>query len=193
MTRRHCHPAVRSYSRPMGTLRGKSFLTIVDDLYEDLELWYPKYRFEEEGATVVIAGLEKKTYAGKNGYPCAAEARIAEVAARDFDGFLIPGGFMPDKLRRDSTVLQLTRDFDAAQKLIGMICHAGWIPISAKILRGRRVTSTPGIRDDLENAGAVWVDAPVVVDSHFVSARRPPDLPAYGAALIAWCHAKRAG
>lgn len=171
----------------MTALRGKRFLTLVDDLYEDLELWYPKYRFEEEGAEVVIAGLERKTYDGKNGYPCAADALIADVESRDFDGFLIPGGFMPDKLRRYPKVLQLTREFDAAQKLIGMICHAGWIPVSAKILRGRRVTSTPGIRDDLENAGATWVDEPVVVDGHLVSARRPPDLPAYGAALIAWC------
>lgn len=167
-------------------LRGKRYLTLVDDLYEDLELWYPKYRFEEEGAEVVIAGLERKTYTGKNGYPCVAEALVSEVEARDFDGFLIPGGFMPDKLRRYPKVLQLTRDFDAARKLIGMICHAGWIPISAKILRGRRVTSTPGIRDDLENAGATWVDEAVVVDGHLASARRPPDLPAYGAALVAW-------
>ena len=170
----------------MSTLRGKRFLTIVDDLYEDLELWYPKYRFEEEGAEVLIAGLAKKTYAGKNGYPCEAEMLISDADSRDFDGFLIPGGFMPDKLRRHSKVLELTREFDAAKKLIGMICHAGWIPISAKILTGRRVTSTPGIRDDLENAGAVWVDKPVVVDGHLVSARRPPDLPAYGRALVAW-------
>lgn len=170
----------------MGILNGKRFLTLVDDLYEDLELWYPKYRFEEEGAEVVIAGLEKKSYEGKNGYPCPAEALIADVRAEDFDGFLIPGGFMPDKLRRYPKVLQLTREFDASKKLIGMICHAGWIPVSAKILRGRRVTSTPGIRDDLENAGAIWLDEPVVVDGHLVSARRPPDLPAYGAALVNW-------
>lgn len=175
----------------MSTLHGKRFLTLVDDLYEDLELWYPKYRFEEEGAEVVVAGLEKKTYAGKNGYPCAAEVLLADVGAGDFHGFLIPGGFMPDKLRRYPKVLELTREFDAAGKLIGMICHAGWIPISAKILRGRRVTSTPGIRDDLENAGATWVDEPVVVDGHIVSARRPPDLPAYGAALVAWCKGGR--
>lgn len=170
----------------MNPLRGKRLLTLVDELYEELELWYPKYRFEEEGAEVVIAALERKTFAGKHGYPCPPDALIAEVAERDFDGFLIPGGFMPDKLRRSPEVLQLTRDFDAAGKLIGMICHAGWIPISAKILRGRRVTSTPGIRDDLENAGATWVDEPVVIDGHIVSARRPPDLPAYGAALVAW-------
>lgn len=170
----------------MGRLSGKRFLTIVDDLYEDLELWYPKYRFEEEGAEVVIAGLERKSYTGKNGYPRAAEALITEIEARDFDGFLIPGGFMPDKLRRSSEVLQLTREFDADRKLIGMICHAGWIPISAKILHGRRVTSTPGIRDDLLNAGATWVDEAVVVDGHIISARRPPDLPAYGRALVDW-------
>lgn len=175
----------------MNRLRGTRLLTIVDDLYEDLELWYPKYRLEEEGATVVIAGLEKKTYAGKNGYPCAAEALIADQRSADYDGFLIPGGFMPDKLRRVPKVLELTREFDAAGKLIAQICHAGWIPISAKILKGRRVTSTPGIRDDMENAGALWFDEPVVVDAHFVSARRPPDLPAFGAALVEWLVARR--
>lgn len=170
-------------------MKNRRYLTIVDDLYEDLELWCPKYRFEEEGAEVVIAGLERRSYTGKNGYPCTAETRIADVDAAEFDGFLIPGGFMPDKLRREARVLELTRDFDAAGKLIGLICHAGWIPISAKILRGRRVTSTPGIRDDLENAGAVWVDEPVVVDGHIVSARRPPDIPAYCGALVAWVRA----
>ncbi len=170
-------------------MRGRRYLTLVDDMYEDLELWCPKYRFEEEGAEVVIAGLERRTYTGKNGYPCTAEALIPEMRAEDFDGFLIPGGFMPDKLRRDADVLALTRAFDAAGKLIGLICHAGWIPISAKILRGRRVTSTPGIRDDLENAGAVWIDAPVVVDGHIVSARRPPDIPAYCGALVEWVRA----
>lgn len=175
----------------MQRLRGVRLLTIVDDLYEDLELWYPKYRLEEEGAAVVVAGLERKTYTGKNGYPCAAEALIADQRSTDYDGFLIPGGFMPDKLRRYPKVLELTREFDAAGKLIAQICHAGWIPISAKILKGRRVTSTPGIRDDMENAGALWFDEPVVVDGNLVSARRPPDLPPFGRALVDWLVAKR--
>ena len=159
-------------------------LCFVGDLYEDLELWYPKYRLEEAGHRVVIAGQSLATFAGKNGYPCEAEALIEDMEESDFDGLLIPGGFMPDKLRRDPRVLDLTRRFDASGKLIAQICHAGWIPISAKILEGRRVTSTPGIRDDMENAGAIWLDEPVVVDRNLISARRPPDLPAFGKAIV---------
>lgn len=161
-------------------------LFFVGDLYEDLELWYPLYRFQEAGAKTVIAGESLDTFAGKHGYPCRAEARIDDMREADFTALLIPGGFMPDKLRRNAKVLELTREFDAAGKLIGMICHAGWIPVSAGILKGRTVTSTPGIRDDLTNAGANWVDQAVVRDGNLISARRPPDLPAFGEALISY-------
>lgn len=161
----------------MSSSRG-SILVFVDDIYEDLELWYPKLRLEEAGWHVVVAGPEKgHTYAGKHGYPCQSDAALSSVEEKDFTGLVIPGGFMPDKLRRDPKVLSLTRQFHEKGKLIAMICHAGWIPISAKILKGVRATSTPGIRDDMENAGVQWVDAPVVVDRHIISARRPPDLP----------------
>lgn len=170
----------------MGKLDGVRVLVFVDDLYEDLELWYPKLRLEEEGARTTLAGLEVREYVGKHGYPARADAKLDHVSEADFDALLIPGGFMPDKLRRYPKVLDLTRAFDASGKLIAFICHAGWIPISAKIVRGRRLTSTPGIRDDLENAGALWFDEPVVVDGNFVTARRPPDLPEFGAALVAY-------
>lgn len=161
----------------MSDSRG-SILVFVDDIYEDLELWYPKLRLEEAGWKVVLAGPEKgQTYAGKHGYPCKSDAALSDVEEKDFTGLVIPGGFMPDKLRRDPKVLSLTRQFHEKGKLIAMICHAGWIPISAKILKGVRATSTPGIRDDMENAGVEWVDASVVVDRHIISARRPPDLP----------------
>ena len=159
-------------------LSGRQFLMFVDDIYEDLELWYPKLRLIEAGAAVMIAGPKSgHKYEGKNGYSCVSDATIAEVRAVDFDGLVIPGGFMPDKLRRDPKVLQLTRDFAASGKLVAAICHAGWIPISAGIYRGVRVTGSPGIKDDLVNAGALWEDASVVVDRHFVSSRRPDDLP----------------
>ena len=159
-------------------------LMFVDEIYEDLELWYPRLRLEEAGATVTVAGPELQTVRGKHGYPATPDARIADVREQDFDGLVIPGGFMPDKLRRDSQVLELTRAFDASGKLLAFICHAGWIPISAKIVAGRTLTSTPGIRDDLENAGATWLDEAVVVDGNFVTSRRPPDLPAFGAAIV---------
>ena len=159
-------------------------LFFVGDIYEDLELWYPLYRLQEAGAETVIAGETLGRFAGKHGYPCEAEALVDDMEETDFTALVIPGGFMPDKLRRNPKVLDLTRAFDRSGKLIAMICHAGWIPISAGILTGRTVTSTPGIKDDLTNAGATWVDEPVVADGHILSARRPPDLPAFGRAIV---------
>jgi protease I len=159
-------------------LAGKRILMFVGDIYEDLEVWYPKLRLIEAGAEVVLAGPEAKvTYAGKHGYPCQSDAAIDEVDAASFDGLVVPGGFMPDKLRREAKVLQLVRDFNDAQKLIAAVCHGGWIPISAGVYRGVRVTGSPGIKDDLVNAGAIWEDKPVVIDRHFVSSRKPDDLP----------------
>ena len=152
-------------------LRGKRILIIVGDIYEDLELWYPKLRLIEAGAEVVVAGPEAgRVYAGKNGYPCESDARLSEMKAVDFDGLVVPGGFMPDKLRRDSVVLQLVRDFDDANKLVAAICHGGWIPISAQVYDGVRVTGSPGIKDDLVNAGIARPveDRVEVVDQPFL-------------------------
>jgi protease I len=150
----------------------------VDDIYEDLELWYPKLRLIEAGGRVTVAGPEAdKVYHGKHSYPCRSDAAIREMKADDFHGLVVPGGFMPDKLRRDPQVLKLVRDFSAAGKLVAAICHGGWIPISAGVYRGVRVTGSAGIKDDLINAGALWEDKSVVVDRHFVSSRKPDDLP----------------
>ena len=161
-------------------LEGRRVLILVGDVYEDLELWYPKLRLIEAGADVVVAGPEAgKTYAGKHGYPCTSDATIAEMSAGDFDALVVPGGFMPDKLRRDEKVLQLVRDFADAGKVVAAICHGGWIPISAGVYKDVRVTGSPGIKDDLINAGAIWVDEPVVVDRHFVSSRKPDALPEF--------------
>lgn len=164
----------------------KRVLMFVGDIYEDLELWYPKLRLEEAGATVTVAGPEAGVkYAGKHGYPCVSDARIDDMIEADFDGLVVPGGFMPDVLRRDPAVLKLVADFHAADKLVAAICHGGWIPISAKVYMGVRVTGSPGIKDDLENAGAIFENASVVVDRHFVSSRRPGDLPDFCRAIIA--------
>ena len=169
----------------MQPLKGKRFLIFVGDIYEDLELWYPKLRLIEAGAEVVVAGPEAdKVYAGKNGYPCKSDAAIADVSADGFDGLVVPGGFMPDKLRRDQKVLQIVRDFDSAKKPIAAVCHGGWIPISAGVYKGVRVTGSPGIKDDLVNAGATFEDAAVVVDGHHVSSRKPDDLPDFCQAII---------
>ena len=166
-------------------LAGIRLLSFVGDAYEDLELWYPKLRIEEAGGHVTIAGvMQGRTYAGKHGYPCTSDATIGDMEADDFHGVIIPGGWMPDYLRRDEKVLDLVRTFAAHGKLVAAICHGGWIPISAGVYRGVRVTGSPGIKDDLMNAGAIWEDTPVVVDRHFVSSRKPADLPAFMAAII---------
>ncbi len=159
-------------------LSGKRLLMFVGDSYEDLEVWYPKLRMIEAGAEVVLAGPEAHaTYAGKHGYPCISEAAISDIKTSNFAGLIVPGGFMPDKLRRDPQVLDLVRAFHKSEKLIAAVCHGGWIPISAGVYRGVRVTGSPGIKDDLVNAGAIWEDKAVVVDRHFVSSRKPDDLP----------------
>ena len=148
--------------------------------YEDLELWYPKLRLLETNVNVTVAGPQAETlYRGKHGYPCVSDVNIASMKADDFQGLVIPGGWMPDKLRRDRDILQLVRDFNDSQKMIAAICHGGWIPISAGVYRGVRVTGSAGIKDDLVNAGAIWVDQQVVVDRHFVSSRKPDDLPQF--------------
>lgn len=165
-------------------LTGKRVIALVDEEFEDLELWYPVHRVREEGAEVHLVGDKAgKTYIGKYGVPATSDYAFEDIDASVYDGVLVPGGWAPDKLRRYEGVLSIIRSMDKAGKPIGQICHAGWVLISAKILQGRTVTSTPGIRDDMENAGATWLDQEVVVDGHLVSARRPPDLPAYGKAF----------
>ena len=167
-------------------------LIFVGDDYEDLELWYPKLRLEAAGYRVVLAGdAAKKEYHGKNGYPCKSEIAIGDIRAADYVGVVIVGGWMPDKLRRDPKVLSIVREMSAAKKLIASICHGPWINISAGIVRGVRMTSTPGIKDDLTNAGAIWEDAPTVVDGHHISARRPPDLPEFGERIVEFLAAGR--
>src|SRR6266478_6022421 len=162
----------------------KKVLKFVDDVYEDLELWYPKLRLEEAGFAMTMAAHELKTYSGKHGYPATADALISEMKTSDFCGLLIPGGFMPDKLRRDPDVLALTRDCFEQGKLVAFICHGGWIPISARILKGKSVTGSLGIKDDLENAGATYVDEAVVVDKNLVSSRTPRDLAPFAKAML---------
>ena len=165
-------------------MQNQTLLAFLDDVYEDLELWYPKLRLEEAGYALKCAAPEIKTYAGKHGYPATSDLLLKDANSQDFCGLLIPGGFMPDKLRRDSKVLSLTREFFEQGKLVAFICHGGWIPISAKILQGKRVTGSLGIKDDLENAGGIWVNEPVVVDGNLISSRTPKDCAAFGAAMV---------
>ncbi len=145
--------------RPLADLR---FLMFVDHDYEDLELWYPKLRLIEAGGHVTVAGPKAETvYRGKHGYPCKSDVAIELMEVADFHGMVIPGGFMPDKLRREEKVKNLTSAFAKSGKLVAAICHG-----------------------DLENAGAIWEDAAVVVDRHFVSSRKPDDLPEFCRAIL---------
>lgn len=172
-------------SREELPLQGKKVLILTGDIYEDLELWYPKLRLIEAGASVTVAAEEAgQKYAGKNGYPCVSDAALDEIDCGTFDALVVPGGFMPDKLRRLPLVLDLVRSFFEAGKPVAAICHGGWIPISAGIYRGIRVTGSPGIKDDLINAGGLYEDAAVVVDRNSISSRRPDDLPDFCRALI---------
>ncbi|MFU8860666.1 MAG: type 1 glutamine amidotransferase domain-containing protein [Cyclonatronaceae bacterium] len=169
----------------MFPLEGKKILIFIEDIYEDMELLYPKYRLTEAGATITVAGPEKDSvYRGKNGYPSKSDESYNHLDAGDFDALVIPGGFAPDKLRRSEKVLELTRRIHEEGKPLAHICHAGWVPISAGIMKGYRCTSTPGIKDDLINAGADWVDREVVVDRNMITSRRPDDLPAFCREII---------
>jgi protease I len=168
-------------------MAGKKILILVGDIYEDLELWYPKLRLIEAGAEVTLAGPEAGVvYHGKHSYPAKSDAAIGAMVHESFDGIVLPGGFMPDKLRRDPYLLQLVHNFAEAGKLVAAICHGGWVAISAKVYRGVRVTGSPGIKDDLENAGAIFEDAAVVVDRNFISSRKPDDLPDFCRAILAF-------
>lgn len=168
-------------------LSSKKIVALVHEQFEDLELWYPVLRLREAGAEVVLAGEEAgREYSGKHGVPATADLAYSAVKESDFDGILVPGGWAPDKLRRYPEIIELIRAFDKAEKLIGEICHAGWVLISADILKGRQVTSTPAIKDDMINAGAIWKNTDVIRDGHIVSSRRPPDLPAYLREVIAF-------
>ena len=166
------------------TLKGKTILFFAGPLYEDLELWYPKIRLEEEGARTVVAGTGERTYQGKRGYPLTVDTSVDQIRSQDFDGLVIPGGYAPDVMRRSPALLQLTREIHDAGKPVAFICHAGWVPISAGIVKGRRGTSVGAIKDDLVNAGMRWEDSPVVVDGNLISSRTPADLPDFMRALI---------
>ena len=161
-------------------LKDKKVLTIVSKDYDDLELLYPILRLREAGATVEVAAEKKDTdYKGKFGLTVTSDLSFEEVDITQYDGLLIPGGWAPDYLRRLEPVLDFVKYMDEHKKVIGQICHAGWVLASADILKGRTVTSTPGIKHDLMNAGANWIDTAAVRDGHIVSGQRPPDLPMY--------------
>lgn len=164
---------------------------LVGPEYEDLEVWYPKLRLEEAGYDVPLVGIGEASYRGKHGYPASVDLHIDDLDATTLAGIIAPGGWAPDKLRRFPAVLNAVRNVHAAGRMVATICHGPWILISADIVRGRTLTSTVGIRDDVVNAGATWVDQPSVIDGNIVSARVPKDLPAFGIAMLQVLGAQR--
>jgi len=174
-------------------LQGKRIALLVDNMYQEMEVWYPLYRFREAGAKVVTVGAKAgQTYTSKLGYPVVAEKNYDEVTSTEFDGVIIPGGFAPDVIRRYPKAIQLVKEINDQGKLVAAICHALWVPCSAGILKGRRATSFFAIKDDVINAGAIWEDSEVVVDGNLVSSRKPDDLPAFCLAAIRVAAAKPA-
>ncbi len=168
----------------------ETILMLAGPQYEDLELWYPKLRLEEAGFRVPVAGMGESSYLGKHGYPVTCDGVVADYPAEALAGIVVPGGWAPDKLRRDPEVKARVQQLHAQGKLVATICHGGWVLISAGIVRGRKLTGTTAIKDDVQNAGASFVDAAVVVDGNIISARVPNDLPAFGAALVQWLAAR---
>lgn len=167
-------------------LKGKRVAMLVDQLYQEMEVWYPLYRLQEAGVEVVTVGAEAgKPYGSKLGYPCVAQLSYNEVSADDFDGVIAPGGFAPDHIRRHPKANQFVADVNAQGKLVAAICHGPWVLCSAHgMLKGRKVTSFFAIKDDVVNAGAEWVDEEVVVDKNLVTSRKPEDLPAFALACV---------
>ena len=161
-----------------------TFLILVGPEYEDLEIWYPRLRVEEAGFDTLVAGIGEPSYRGKHGYPCPVDSHINDVTSSSIVGLLAPGGWAPDKIRRDKDALRIVREVHEAGKVVATICHGPWILISAGIVKGKRMTSTVGIRDDLVNAGALWSDEPVVIDGNIISSRVPRDLPQFGKELV---------
>lgn len=164
----------------MPDIQGKRIAVLVEKFYEDLELWYPVLRLREAGCEVKIVGPKAgETYASKHGYPAKAEVSASDVRADDLDAIVIPGGYSPDHMRRCRAMVDLVTDAARKGKVLAAICHGGWMLCSAKCLNGRKVTGFHSIRDDVENAGGIWQDAPCVRDGNLVTSRTPDDLPAF--------------
>lgn len=163
---------------------GQRVAILVEDLYQDQEVWYPYYRLKEAGAEVLVVGTNKKEFTSKHGYPITADVTIDAVSARQLDAVIIPGGYAPDILRRFPAVIRLVQDMHRDGRLIAAICHAGWVLCSADVVRGKTVTCFFAIKDDLVNAGATYVDQEVVRDGQLITARTPDDLPAFMRTLL---------
>ncbi len=166
-------------------MSNKKIAILIEDNYQDLEVWYPILRLREAGHEVVsVEPRHQKQYKGKWGYPIDVDKSIGEVKARDFDAVVIPGGWAPDKLRMSKQVLDFVSALYKQGKVVASICHGGWVLASAGICKGKTLTSYIAIKDDLVNAGAKFLDQEVVVDGNLITSRKPDDLPAFCRAIL---------
>ena len=167
-------------------ISNKSIAILVDQQYQEMEVWYPKFRFWEEGAEVSLIGPEKGgVYLSKVGYPAEADEAVTEVKGSDFDALVIPGGFAPDFMRRSEDMIRLVREAHEAGKVIAAICHGVWMLCSVpETIKGRKTTCFMSIRHDVMNAGAEYLDQEVVVDGNIITSRKPDDLPAFCRAIM---------
>jgi protease I len=153
---------------------------LVEQQYQEMEVWYPAYRLREAGCTVTLVGPEAGTsYPSKLGYPAKSDRSAKEVSPDDFDLVVIPGGFAPDFLRRDPATLRLVRGMAEQGKILAAICHGPWVLCSTPALKGKKATCFFAIKDDVTNAGAQYTDAEVVRDGNLITSRKPDDLPAF--------------
>jgi protease I len=167
-------------------LKGKHIAVLAEDMYQELELWYPLLRMREAGAEVTVVGMPGvEEYHSKHGYPVQVDAAADAVSAQDFDAVIIPGGYAPDRIRRHQPMLDLVRGVFERGGVVAAICHAAWVPISAGIMEGRRATCVSAIKDDVINAGATYVDEEVVQDGNLITSRVPSDLPAFCRTIMA--------
>jgi protease I len=166
-------------------LQGKSAAVLVEQQYQEMEVWYPVYRLREAGCKVTLVGPEAgQSYPSKLGYPARSDRAARDVSADDFDILIIPGGFAPDFLRRDTAVLRLVSTMAEQGKVVAAICHGPWVLCSTQALKGKKATCFFAIKDDVSNAGAKYTDAEVVRDGNLVTSRKPDDLPAFLQAII---------
>ena len=166
-------------------IEGKRIVLLVEDRYQVLELWYPLIRLREAGAEVTVVGPEQgHVYKSGQGYEITADASAGEIKVKEYDAVIVPGGYAPDLMRRNPAMIALVRDAYAQGKVVATICHAGWMLASAGIARGKRVTSYFSMKDDMINAGAIWLDEPVVRDGLIITSRKPEDLPFFCREII---------
>jgi len=169
----------------MQDLQGKRAAVLVEEVYQELEVWYPVYRLREAGCSVTLIGPEAgQTYKSKLGYPVKSDKAARDVSADQFDLLVIPGGYAPDHMRRCEAMVRLTSAMAEQGKIVAAICHGPWLLCSTQALKGKKATCFSSIKDDVSNAGGKYTDAEVVRDGNLITSRKPDDLPAFMQAII---------